>query len=713
MAQVPIINQNQVGVSRTPQEYNKVSADPKAFGDFGWTDVAQKQLKEAEKILQDREDEMLTAQTFEKNNELDDLYTNLLYHPETGFNAKQGKDAAYQAQSVIDNYTKESQKIIDGVGNIRVKNKLNEIQARKERSFAQAAFAHDIEQKRIYHNDLMQSTIKTQTDNGILGRSNPEVITRSIQNIRTAIGIYSGENDPELLKAMQDNAVSGFHLNIINSMLENNELGTKAYFEAHKNEISPTTKGYHDIIHTISVNDIKGRAILESDKLIASGLSIDKQLEAVRKIKDPELRDEVQSRLEHNYSIQERIAADAKQKREERAWDLLEKNPSINNIPSDVDAQTRISMKNYLKSITEEGEVKTNPEAYNYLHNLLVNNPEEFSKTNMLQYKGYLSDSDLKSFIDKQKSPDSIKAEQIKIANTINSEADKLFKDKYNVKKINQSYFGGTLAEKKITGTAGTNKFKAFAQQALDEEISRKGRPLTREEELEFYKTLGKSNIYQDILKNEEKRAGFKKTCYEEFETFKKIHGREPNTTEKQAAINRIKKETLDEARGRIQQMIEDSYKPLKGESQAQNYFANKIVPSISRELGVNYKVTSTYRKGDNGNHGKGLSVDVSMSEHKTEARNKFVGKLINNPDVVRIGTSDPEILKAYKGNAKINNLTAYDKGRPNENSHKNHVHITLSGKSSLVRVQAPDGKIWYIPSDKLDIALRNGAKKL
>ena len=65
------------------------------------------------------------------------------------------------------------------------------------------------------------------------------------------------------------------------------------------------------------------------------------------------------------------------------------------------------------------------------------------------------------------------------------------------------------------------------------------------------------------------------------------------------------------------------------------------------------------------------------MSEHSNLTKEKFFASQIKNPQVKKIGTSDPYILAKFKGNPKIVDERAFDKQYGT--NHVNHAHITLN----------------------------------
>lgn len=124
---------------------------------------------------------------------------------------------------------------------------------------------------------------------------------------------------------------------------------------------------------------------------------------------------------------------------------------------------------------------------------------------------------------------------------------------------------------------------------------------------------------------------------------------------------------------------------PKTGETKVLTYYCDTRIPQISRELGIPLNVTSRYRSGDAGGHGKGRKCDVGMAALNTAQRQLVFEKLLTEPAVASIGTSDPVLLKRYNNppNPKIRDLRNYDtnykKTHPNTTmNHVNHIDISF-----------------------------------
>ena len=123
-------------------------------------------------------------------------------------------------------------------------------------------------------------------------------------------------------------------------------------------------------------------------------------------------------------------------------------------------------------------------------------------------------------------------------------------------------------------------------------------------------------------------------------------------------------------------------------ETKELTYYADTYIPQLERQLGAKLTVVENGRynpraKGYSSYHnvnGVSHAIDVSMSEHSNITKDKFFASELKNPQVSKIGTSDPYILKKYGNNPKIVNETEFDK--KHGTNHVNHAHITLKTNS-------------------------------
>ena len=71
------------------------------------------------------------------------------------------------------------------------------------------------------------------------------------------------------------------------------------------------------------------------------------------------------------------------------------------------------------------------------------------------------------------------------------------------------------------------------------------------------------------------------------------------------------------------------------------------------------------------------------MSEQSAKNREKTVKALLESPGIKYVSTSDPNLLKKFKGNSKLRDFTSTDKKLGT--NHVNHIHVTVNTGNSKV----------------------------
>ena len=120
---------------------------------------------------------------------------------------------------------------------------------------------------------------------------------------------------------------------------------------------------------------------------------------------------------------------------------------------------------------------------------------------------------------------------------------------------------------------------------------------------------------------------------------------------------------------------------PKKGETRILTYTADTYIPAVGRELGLKLTMVdgARYRVNSKTGHGKGYKVDVSMSEHNQNNRERILERMLNYEGTKKIGTSDVMLLRKFAGNPKLVDFRDWD--RTHGTNHINHIDIELNTK--------------------------------
>lgn len=690
MAQVPIYNKQTVGDKHIAHAYQNVSVN----GDMIGENIirANYLLGKAGERLGDKInaqlDEYNKTKIVDLTNKFDTYSNQTLYDKENGYFNKTGQNAAGQSINVLQGFDDYASQLIEesGLSGRYKVAAVNSLTAKRNDVY-RAVTKHDFEQTRNW-----QNSVYTEKENNIL---NQAILDRNDDN-RLSAGLKQGYNAITLQAQLQcwDNDVtnlkkaefsSRYHESVISSLLADGSLRAKLYYDAHKSEILP--EKHNSILNAVTTNEQRYKARSIVDGLIANGYTPEQAYKEIDKISNFDLQSDVRSQYEGKMRERDRIQTLQEQQKSQASWDkvisTLQSNPDaayqaidVTQSPEAIKAQM-----SYIEQMRKFGEIKTGHQVYLDLMDKMTYDAEGFKNTDLNQYRPYLSESDFKSFKENQSKIGSIEY-------TILQEDNKMIEN----------------ALKTIGGRSKTeNVIYAEAQALVTEFEKRHGRKINDSELQGIIDSLGYKGengvaVYKNIEKGMAEQVGFIKTITNDFAYFEKIHKRQPDSKERAQIIDQRTSNVLMQQNNdtvyTLQSRI-DSTIAKPHETKELTYYADSYLPQLEKQLGVKFTVVENGRynpraKGYSSYHnvnGVSHAIDVSMSEHSNLTKDKFFKSELENPQVKKIGTSDPYILAKYGSNPKIVNETEFDKKYGT--NHINHAHITLKTENGNQTAQA------------------------
>ena len=332
--------------------------------------------------------------------------------------------------------------------------------------------------------------------------------------------------------------------------------------------------------------------------------------------------------------------------------------------------------------INQNGQPQGDNQIWESLYEKRVNDAQGFAKEDLNKYRGYLSDSEYKQFL---KAQDDIKKGDY--YSTLKDD-DKMIKAALKSAGLDHG--------NRLFDNSGNVREVAFNEiKALTRELeARKGRKITDEELQNITNSLGYKGsdgvlLYKQLEKGMNTRVGFTNNVINDIVYYQKTHnGQMPSDEEKYKIINNRLNQEVQTQKSQAQQKISNySYnattmrniaytKAKPHEQKVLTYFADTQIPTISTKLGFKLTVTSRYRNQPGSHHAEGRAADISTSELTREQKIRAHEEVLALPNVVKIGTSDPDVLSHFAGNTKIKDERNYD--RQHGTNHKNHSHVTL-----------------------------------
>lgn len=660
-------------------------------GDMFGANVAQananlgKDLQETAKAAIKIQDTIEDAKVLEFSNGIDQWGEEKLYNKDTGYYYKSGKDAVGKSTEIMqdyDNYVKKY-KSENRLSPYCIR-RIDYIAQRKKARIYAGVNNHDAQQT----NNWAKIEGEKAIDNSIVGmvhaRNNPDEMAIQMNNGLQAVkwqGLTQ-KLDADTIEAMKKDYKSKAHEAVLNSYIQEGSLQAGQYFEQHKDEIKPEAQARY--IGAIKNEEMKYEARNLANDIVLTSTGEEEAIKKAESIEDINLSNQVVSRVKRHYSEQEHFK---NQKEREALNDFYTKavdvaqnggTLSYDDIPDNLDPQIKLSLINY---VNKNGQPETDIATWEMLYDMSVNNAQGFAKEDLNKYRGFLSDSEYKSFVKKQQ-----EIQEGKFYTQI----------KDDDKKIKAALKAVGLDKNSVLAWKGDKKDIAFSEiRAMTREFeARKGRSITDDELSNIINSLGyKDNdgvqIYKQLEKGMRERTGFIRDVINDFAYYQSKHNGElPPDNEKMKIINNRINQKVQEKKTIAQQKVDNvksnalvmrniAYTiPKPNEQKVLTYFADNQIPTIGNQLGLKLTVTSRYRNQPGSHHGEGRAADVSMSEHSVQNRIRIYEKILALPTIHAIGTSDPTILAHFKGNPKIVDERAYD--RKHGTNHVNHAHITL-----------------------------------
>jgi len=214
----------------------------------------------------------------------------------------------------------------------------------------------------------------------------------------------------EARQAFVHEKVSQTHVAIIKRYLANEQDQTAAtYFAQRKDEI--VGDALAELEDALEEGSLRGGSQRAADAILAAGGTLAAQREQARAITDPQLRDAVMTRIEHETAFVDRQQREHYEAAHTQATNLLEQGGGdLRRIPpalwTSLSREDRAGLRSLAKDLLEGTPVKTDPNTYYFLSMLSTSSDPElrkqFLQTNILSFADRLSPEDRKHWIDVQ-----------------------------------------------------------------------------------------------------------------------------------------------------------------------------------------------------------------------------------------------------------------------------------------------------------------------
>lgn len=618
-----------------------------------------------------------------------------------GYYKVTGKDAMGGSVSEMEKWNKNGQKLLDkynfhGDKLARAKDILlgytNHIQEGVDK--------HDFQETERWNNTVYDDAYQNVYKNAGFYRHDPAGQARNLKNLDTLI-----ENDQRYQKLDNDtkliykqNLIAQVHESTLDSLLAENSLVAKNYFETNKDKISANKQA--DYLARINNMENKYYSRSIADEIVLNSQDENEALKKAEAIEDVDLSDSVQSRIRQKYSqdrrLKEQVQADLIDGFVNGAVDKFKKGEQITveDIPEGLDGKHYLYAKEKLEQLNQTGDFETDPETETQLWYTASNDAERFKTLNLAQYRMSLSKDDYEALSKRQ--------QQIQKGDFYTI----IKNDKQTNKYIEQ--VSGINKDEKIL----YSEYQGMVR-ALENKYGRKATEIEKENILKYLGT--NKDAYKLLERGVREEANFYKNIANKISYYSARHnGDMPPEAE---VYQWIKEETMqyyDKKYSNMKSKIDKTMQKT-GETKTLTYMADVETQRIAKDLDLKITVTSRYRQPNGkykSHHSSGTAMDVSMSEHSVDDRRRIVGEYLKNPNVKKIGTSDPEIIKKYGKDKKIKDERNFD--AQYGTNHENHIHITFidDGTQKVAEKTDKQGNITPVTRNEIDkVAIKNNMK--
>lgn len=322
-----------------------------------------------------------------------------LYHPDTGALGIHGKDAMPLPETVGAEYRAKVGELTSGLHTDRQRAAFARDSANDEINLDGNLRRHVAKEMQTYQQGVLEATVATSTSSAISNASDPRMVGIELKKATDAItqlGPHVGLS-PEQISVAQRSATTAIHKGVIERLLQNdNDKGARAYYEETKDQIDGQAIAH--IEAALDEGTLRGSSQRKADEIVQAGGTLTKQLEAVRNIEDPKLRDAVRERVEHEAAVSERAEREQEEANSTHAFNLIDKSHNVASIPpamwSSFSGATKSSLRSYAEHLTKGIPVETDDQTFYALMEQAGTDRAAFLRQNLLDYKGKLSEGD-------------------------------------------------------------------------------------------------------------------------------------------------------------------------------------------------------------------------------------------------------------------------------------------------------------------------------
>lgn len=409
MPRVPVV-QAQVQQQAIPGIRMQDNLPIEAFGGgeiiSGPMQAGRELAQTAGKIFQEEKKKADDAATSDYYAKLASHKQNLFWNPKDGAFTKKGSEALAAPDEYGNKFDTFADELEKGMSQSQVA-MAKKIRQKERMDFDSQLSRHVAKEAEDYTESASKAGIITARNDAVLNYQQPGYVNEKIKLQEDAFLSTSAGLHQDVVKNEIQNIRSNTHSAVINRMLENNQDGlAKNYFEKNKADLTPDD--FKNLNKSINTGTLRGESQRASDKIIVSTDSMSSALEEARKIDNPELRDETARRVKDYYYTKKLAEEERNERLHKQAGQIIDESGDIDSIPpamwNELSVSDRSSLRSYSDKRKKGEEPSTDWESYYSLKTMAASPDlrQEFMRTNLMQYRDKLSDSEFKDLANLQ-----------------------------------------------------------------------------------------------------------------------------------------------------------------------------------------------------------------------------------------------------------------------------------------------------------------------
>jgi hypothetical protein len=416
---IPKFNQPQVQVSSQPS----VRVDPGATaGTFG-SGGAFKEAQQESNALFDQTQKYYAAEKQKAdeikltsfNSELTKLKNQLIYDPTDGLMNRKGQDAFGAPEEYVGRFNSQVEELKKGLSNSAqqaagqrmVEGHLADLDGDIKR--------HVYAESKAYDEQTTTAALVTAHDDAVTNYQQPEKVRAALDAqagtiLRWASRQGYADSDP-IVKQKLEEASSKTHMAVVERMLSNGQdLDAKAYFDQVKGtENQVTGEDASRIEKALEEGSIRGESQRLSLDITKRHGNLSQALAEADKIENSKVQDETRRRIKERFSEAEASRRDMNEKNHINALNVIDKSKNIDDVMKspmwkNFSNSERNGLISYAKIKSEGLQPSTNWDDYYNLKTIAAEptTREKFLKTNLMEYRPRMADSEFKQLVDLQ-----------------------------------------------------------------------------------------------------------------------------------------------------------------------------------------------------------------------------------------------------------------------------------------------------------------------